>query len=62
MVDTFEKKDGELIILKTRGNQVRINDMWYLRSDGERVLRSMGINAKLLPIKRRAKVVKANWR
>ena len=62
MVDTFEKEDGELIIFKTRGNQVRINDVWYLRSDGERVLQSIGIRAKLLPVKRRAQVVKTNWR
>ena len=62
MVDTFKTDAGKELIFKTRGNKVKINDIWYLRSDGERVLRANGIRAKLLPIKRRAKVTKSNWR
>ena len=62
MVDTFKKANGELVVFKTRGNQVKMNGIWYLRSDGERVLRTIGIQAKLLPVKRRAQVAKSNWR
>jgi len=62
MVDTFKTSTGNLIEFPTRGNKVKMNGIWYLRSDGERVLRAGGIRAKLLPIKRRAKVTKSNWR
>ena len=62
MVDIFRTEQGELIEFKTRGNKVKINDIWYLRSDGERVLKADGVRATLQPIKRRAKVTKSNWR
>ena len=62
MVDTFKTDVGKELVFKTRGNKVKINDIWYLRSDGERVLRADGIRAKLLPIKRRTKMTKSNWR
>ena len=62
MVDVFKTAQGKILEFKTRGNRVKINDIWYLRSDGERVLRSNGIRATLQPIKRRKKIAKSNWR
>jgi len=51
-----------MIEFPTRGNKVKMNGIWYLRSDGERVLRADGIFAKIQPITRRKKIVKSNWR
>ena len=62
MVDTFKTTEGKFLEFKTRGNQVKINDIWYLRSDGERVLAANGIKATLQPIKRRKVITKSNWR
>ena len=58
MVDTFRTPDGRELIFPTRGNKVKMNGIWYLRSDGERVLKADGIRAKLQPIKRRTKMTK----
>lgn len=51
MVDRYLTADNKIINFPTRGNRVKIDGIWQLRENGPRILRDMGIKAKMLPAK-----------